>query len=369
MICGIASLSSRRADGSADFPMRLTPAYCVWTTITVLLCIPAAAANAQEVVPPPNNLPNDYITVLNWAKFPDGRRFGSTAGVDVAPDGTIWAYDRCGANSCDGSELDPILQFDPSGRLIAGFGAGLFNFPHGFHVDADGNVWVTDHGVDPPNGKGQQVFKFSPDGQVLLTLGRAGVSGSGQYTFNQPSDVVVAASGEIFVADGHGSATNARIVKYAADGTFIRAWGRHGAAPDEFEGPHSLALDSQSRLFVADRTNNRIQIFDQDGTLLDSWTQFGRPSGLAIDQNDILYVADSESRDNDGGYGHNPEVRRGIRIGSAVDGTVTGFIPDPAERGGTSGAEGVAVDTDGNVYGAEVGLRDLKKYIPRSRED
>ena len=325
----------------------------------------AGTAGAQGGDPPPNSLPNDYITVLNWAKFPDGRRWGSTAGIDVAPDGSIWAYDRCGANSCVDSDLDPILHLDTSGRLLGSFGAGLFNVPHGLHVDADGNVWVTNHGVDPPNGKGQQVFKFSPRGEVLMTLGRAGVAGVGHYTFNQPSDVLVAPNGEIFVADGHGARTNARIVKFAPDGTFIRFWGRHGSGPKELEGPHALAMDSQGRLFVGDRTNNRIQIFDQDGTLLDSWTQFGRPSGLFIDQHDTLYVADSESRDNEGGYGHNPDVRRGIRIGSAVDGTVTGFIADPAERGGSSAAEGVAVDHDGNVYGAEVGPRDVKKYIKR----
>ena len=328
-----------------------------------ILC--TGTASAQGSAPPPNTLPNDYITVLNWAKFPDGRRWGSTAGIDVAPDGTVWAYDRCGTNSCVDSDLDPILHFDTSGRLLDSFGAGLFNVPHGLHVDADGNVWVTNQGVDPPNGTGQQVFKFSPGGEVVMTLGRAGAAGIGHYTFNQPSDVLVAPSGEIFVADGHGLQTNARIVKFAPDGTFIMFWGGHGSGPEEFEGPHALAMDSQVRLFVGDRTNNRIQIFDQDGTLLDAWTQFGRPSGLFIDEHDTLYVADSESRDNMGGYGHNPNVRRGIRIGSAVDGTVTGFIPDPAERGVSSAAEDVAVDHDGNVYGAEAGPRDIKKYIKR----
>ncbi|MEE2791540.1 MAG: peptidyl-alpha-hydroxyglycine alpha-amidating lyase family protein [Acidobacteriota bacterium] len=341
------------------------PSSLALSAIAVLVSLSASTASAQSTAPPPNNLPNGYITVLNWAKLPDGRRFGATAGVDVAPDGSIWAYDRCGINSCVDSDLDPILHFDPNGRLLGSFGAGLFNFPHGISVDADGNIWVTDHGVDPPNGKGQQVFKFNSRGKELLSLGRAGIAGTGQYTFNQPSDVLVAPSGDIFVADGHGPATNARIVRYSADGTFIRSWGRHGFGPNELEGPHGLAMDSQGRLFVADRTNNRIQIFNQNGTLLDSWTQFGRPSGLFIDQGDLLYVADSESRDNEGGYGHNPQVRRGIRIGSAVDGTVTAFIPDPAERAGTSGAEGVAVDHDGNIYGAEVGPRDVKKYIKR----
>jgi len=344
--------------------MRLLPTDRAGAVLVATLCS-AVPAQAQNGASPPNNLRHNFTTVLNWSKLPDGRRFGSTAGVDVAPDGSIWTYDRCGANSCVGSDLDPILHLDPSGRLIESFGAGLFNFPHGFHLDLDGNVWVTDHGVNPANDKGHQVLKFSPGGRLLMTLGRAGLPGSGQYTFNQPSDVLVAPSGDIFIADGHGRDTNARIVRFAPDGTFIRTWGRHGSGPGELDGPHALAMDSRGRLFVADRTNNRIQIFDHEGALLDTWTQFGRPSGLAIDHNDILYVADSESRDNAGGYGHHPDVRRGIRIGSAIDGTVTAFIPDPAERGGTSGAEGLAVDTDGNIYAAEVGPRDLKKYIPR----
>lgn len=334
------------------------------TAALLPLLVGSAVAQPADGTPP-NNLPGDYVTVLNWAKFPDGRRWGSAAGVDVAPDGTIWAYDRCGANSCVDSDLDPILHFDTSGRLLGSFGAGLFNFPHGLHVDPDGNVWVTDHGTTPSNGRGQQVMKFSPRGELLLALGIAGEAGNGPDTFNQPSDVLVSPDGDIFVADGHGLDTNARIVKFDADGTFVSTWGGHGDGPERLEGPHALAMDSQGRLFVGDRTNNRIQIFDQEGVLLDTWTQFGRPSGLFIDGRDQLYVADSESRTNEGGYGHNPNVRRGIRIGSALEGAVTGFIPDPAERGGTSGAEGVAVDLDGNVYGAEVGPRDLKKYIRR----
>ena len=331
----------------------------------VIGIITTYTAGAQGGDPPSNNFPNDYITVLNWAKFPDGRKWGSTVGIDVAADSTIWVCDHCGSDTCVDSDLDPILHFDPSGRLLNSFGAGLFNFPHGLHVDADGNIWITDHGVEPPNGKGHQVFKFSPQGKLLMTLGRAGIAGVGHYTFNQPSDVLVGPSGDIFVADGHGVRSNARIVKFTSDGTFVAAWGRHGSGPEELEGPHALAIDSRGRLFVADRTNNRIQILNESGTLIDSWTQFGRPSGLFIDEQDTLYVADSESLNNQGGYGHNPDVRRGIRIGSAIDGTVIGFIPDQAERGASSAAEGLAVDRDGNIYAAEMGPRDVKKYIKR----
>jgi|SRR5579871_1370836 len=248
-------------------------------------------------------------------------------------------------------------------------------FPHGIYVDKQGNVWVTDgQGRD---GKGQQVFKFSPDGKVLLTLGTKGIAGDGPDEFNQPSDVIVGANGDIFVADGHGGNSNARIVKFDKNGKFIKTWGKRGSGTGEFETPHSLALDSKGRSFVADRGNNRIQIFNQDGKFLDQWTQFGRPSGLFIDGHDVLYSADSEPQEvkvpgrggQPGGYGYNPGFKRGIRIGSAKTGVVTAFIPDPetanqmGARPGTSAAEGVAADSKGNVYGAEVGPKDVKKYV------
>ena len=193
-----------------------------------------------------------------------------------------------------------------------------------------------------------------------MTLGKPGVSGDGPDTFNRPSDVLVAPNGDIFVADGHDAGGNNRIVKLSSDGTFIRAWGSTGGEPGQFRDPHALAMDSQGRLFVGDRRNNRTQIFDQDGNYLATWTQFGRPSGLFIDENDVLYSADSESGariEND--VPRHPGWKRGIRIGSAIDGLVTAFIPDPEpdqDNAGTSAAEGVAVDAQGNVYGAEVGL-------------
>ena len=232
-------------------------------------------------------------------------------------------------------------------------------FPHGIHVDRGGNVWVTD-GLGRGN-KGHQVFKFSPDGKLLLTLGKPNKPGSGPDEFNAPSAVVVAPNGDIFVADGHGGQTNARVVKFSSDGKFIKTWGKKGSAPGELDIPHAIAMDSQGRLFVGDRQNNRIQIFDQDGKFLDQWTQFSRPSGIFIDGKDNIYVADSESESvskNHDGW------RRGIRIGSAKDGSVTAFIPDPVDKTtGTSAAEGVAADAAGNVYGAEVGPKRMMKYM------
>jgi sugar lactone lactonase YvrE len=326
----------------------------------------------QGNVQPVNDLPNLYATVENWAKMPEGRTWGATSAVEIDRDGkSIWVAERCGANTCAGSNLPVVLKFDASGKLVKSFGEGMFVFAHGIHVDRQGNVWVTD-GIPPgaaaqaATGKGHIVVKFSPEGKVLLTLGKVGVAGDGPDTFNQPSDVVTAPNGDIFVADGHGGNSNARIVKFSKDGKFIKSWGKKGSGPGEFDTPHAIAMDSKGRLFVGDRNNNRIQIFDQEGKFLEEWKQFSRPSGIFIDKNDVIYVTDSESNTR-----RNPGWKRGIRIGSAKNGKVTAFIPDPEPNpdsgpgAGTSAAEGVATDAQGNVYGAEVGPRALKKYVKK----
>jgi hypothetical protein len=319
----------------------------------------SGTALAQSALVPINSAPDPYRTIADWAKMPAGRTWGSAAGVAVDRHDNIWVAERCGANSCAGSDLAPILEFDPSGKLVKSFGAGMFVFPHGITVDRSDNVWVTDAlGKD---GKGQQIFKFSPDGKVLLTLGKAGVAGTGPDEFNQPSAVAIAANGDIFVADGHGGESNARIVKFTKDGAFIKTWGKKGTAPGDFDVPHCATFDSKGRLFVCDRNNNRIQIFDQDGKYIAEMKQYSRPSSIVIDKNDVIYVADSESESvskNHDGW------KRGIRIGNLKDGSVTAFIPDPnVVATGTSSAEGIAVDSKGVIYGAEVGQKDLKRYV------
>lgn len=328
--------------------------------VAIVIVLAAAAFGASNE---PNAQPNPYRTIEHWGTLPAGRTWGQTAGIEVDRDGkSVWVVERCGGNGCaDKPNVDPILKFDSSGNLLKSFGKGMFVFPHGIFVDRDDNIWVTDgNGKD---GKGHQVFKFSQDGKVLLTLGKAGVAGDGPDTFNRPTDVAVAPNGDMFVSDGHGGDSNARIVKFTRDGKFIKAWGKKGSGPGEFDIPHSLAFDSKGRLFVADRNNNRIQIFDQEGRFLDQWTQFGRPSGVYIDKKDILYVADSES----GSVAKDrAQFKRGIRIGSAKTGLVTALIPDPNENAtGSSAAEGVAADAQGNVYGAEVGPMQVKKYVKR----
>jgi len=321
---------------------------------------------------PGQALPNPFRAVERWAELPAGRQMGAVGDVAIDPDGKhIWAVVRCDAtdparfgDECLDSNLDSILKFNPEGKVVASFGGGMFIWPHGIDVDRDGNVWVAD-AVSPeraPKGKrGQQVVKFSPSGKVLMTLGTPGVPGGGPDHFNSPSDVVVAANGDIFVADGHGLDGNNRVVKFSKEGKFIKAWGRTGYAPGEFRTLHSIAIDSRGRLFVADRFNNRVQLFDQEGKPLATWTQFGRPSGIFFDDKDQIYVADSES-DNE----QNPGWEMGIRIGDARTGWVTAFIlypsGDPRQTAG-NGAEFVAVDRAGNLYGGEPRPRRLQKYV------
>lgn len=328
-----------------------------------VLCSLLALATVG-VVGAQNHAPNPYAADADWADDPPGRSWGATSAVYPAQDGSgnIWVAERCGANTCVGKEdLDTVLLYNPQGKLIRSFGAGLIVWPHGIHVDKGNHVWIAD--ARGEGDRGHQVHKFSSDGKLLMSLGVAGVGGLGETIFNGPSDVLVAPDGSIFVADGHGAGGNNRIVKFTADGTFVKDWGGTGSEDGEFRDPHALALDSQGRLFVGDRSNKRLQIFDQDGNHLHTWYQFGRPSGVFIDANDTLYVADSESSTRrNGGF------KRGIRIASAKDGFVTGFIPDPEpdpDNAGTSAAEGVAADAAGNIYGAEVGPRQLVRYVKR----
>ncbi len=349
----------------------------------------SVAARAADDPEPTNDLPNPYRTVAPWGELPEGRTWGALNAVAIDKDGeSVWVANRCGANpdtppgaspfaydSCAGSQLPPVLKFDASGRLLKSFGDDMLILPHKIYVDADGNVWVVDERsanarerarIPPEKPKGHVVIKFNPEGEVLMILGTSGIAGNPPDALTEPTSVVVAPNGDIFVSEGHsgqypgaGPLTVARISKFAKDGTFIKSFGRFGSGPGEFKTPHDLALDSHGRLFVADRGNMRLQILSQDGEFIAEWKQFGRPSGVYI-RDGMIYVADSES--NGAPFSMHPGWKRGIRIGNVDDGKVRYRIPDPLEMPGTSAAEGIAVDVHGNIYGGEVGPRQLVRH-------
>jgi hypothetical protein len=346
-------------------PLRLPLAVLVVATACVQLPF-ARPAFAQSG-------PSPYRLVDGWARLPDGRAMGAVGKVTMDPGGShLWAVIRCDATAperfgdeCVDSQLDPVIKFDLDGNVVERFGGGMFIWPHGIDVDPDGNVWVTDavSSARIPAGdrRGHQVVKFSPTGRVLLTLGTPGVAGSRNDQLNSPSDVIVADNGNVFIADGHNNDGNNRVIKLTEEGGYLMSWGRTGYAPGEFRALHAIDIDAQGRVFVGDRSNNRIQIFDQDGNHLATWTQFGRPSGIAFDSAGRIYVADSESDDV-----QNPGWEMGIRIGDAERGWVEEFIVypwgDPRETAG-NGAEFVAVDPAGNLYGGEPRPRRLQKYV------
>jgi sugar lactone lactonase YvrE len=334
----------------------------IWM-LTLAVASLTSGVIAQRADAPRNDLPQPYRTTRDWGELPKGVKWAAVTAIEPAPDGALYVIHRCFANSCAGRSEAPILKYDAGGKLLKSWGEGMFIFPHGATVDRDGNLWLTD--ARGENGKGHQVFKFSPEGNVLMTLGRAGVSGSGPELFDQPTDVVVAPNGDIFVTDSHRNGKNNRVVRFTKGGKFVKEWGKKGSGRGELSEPHTIAMDSRGRLFVGDRENNRIQIFDQDGGYIAEWRQFGRPSGIAIAKDDTIYVADSESGPDTGAH-ELPGIRKGIRIGSAKDGTVTAFIEDmEPTTPDHSGAEGVGVDAEGNVYGGVVRRQMLERHVKK----
>jgi hypothetical protein len=359
---------------------------CVGLFLVAAAALGGAAEAQQPSTPNPADLPNPYKLVEGWPTLPpemNGGRWGEVIRVHVAGDGNIWIFHRCfnvvppGSATCinRGEANPPVLQFEPSGRLLRSFGAGLFAYPHGFTVDGEGNLWASDVndagtvlGMSAKNAAGvvmgQEVLKLSPDGKVLMTLGREGVGGSGPDMFDRPTGVAIAPNGDIFVSDGHNpnKSGNARVMKFTKDGRFIKEWGRKGAQPGEFDEPHDIFIGgSQSRVYVADRRNRRIQVFDLDGNFIAAWHQFGEPSSVFVGKDDTIYVGASFADP-----GAKKGELRGIVIGDVRDGLLKAFIPDPADLDkvirGTS-ASGIAADDMGSVFAADVGTQGLRKYV------
>lgn len=358
------------------------------TTFFIALCVPVTVSllNAQQrggtpqtdSVAPINSGANPYQTIRDWATLNiENRPWGGSNGVAVDRDGkTVWATDRCSPGTtpgCLGTKANPVHHFDVSGKEIRSFGAGMFVWPHGIHVDRDGNVWVTDSRAPSADDlkkfpgeekKGSVVIKFSPEGKVLLTIGTPGVRGNPPDALTDPTDLVTdPANGDVYIAESHTDVTDpnliGRISVFDKNGKFLRTIGKTGTGPGEFRTPHGLEFDSHRRLVVADRHNHRIQILTREGKVIKEYDELGRTSGLAIDKKDVIYTSDSESTAK-----VHPGWRRGVRIGSLKDGKVTVFIPPHAVPNSEDGAmgEGMAVDAEGNVYSAEAQIRGITKF-------
>ena len=357
--------------------------------IVLPLAMPVTAIQAQQrggtvqtdQVQPVNSGANPYRVIRDWATLSlEKRPWGGSNGVAIDRDGkSVWATDRCSPGTtpgCLGTKANPVHLFDESGKEIRSFGGGMFVWPHGIHVDRDGDVWVTDarapsaedlKNFPGQDKKGSVVVKFSPEGKILLTLGKPGVRGNPPEALTDPTDVVTdPATGDVYIAESHTDVTDpnlvGRISVFEKTGKFLRVIGKAGTGPGEFRTPHALEFDSQGRLVVADRHNHRIQVLTKSGKFILEYDSFGRTSGLAIDKNDVIYTTDSESTEK-----VHPGWQRGIRIGSLTDGKVTMFVPPHGTPNSTDGAmgEGIAIDAAGNIFSAEATLRGVTKFVRR----
>ena len=351
---------------------RLTLTLVAAVLAVVMLAEWRAHAQASTSYAPPNaGLPNPYQDPVPFPKLPNGRKLGFFTGMTVDAGDHVWFFAR-GAKP----DEDAVIELDTSGNVIKSWGRN-FNNPHNLDIDKDGNVWLVDGGIK--NGTGSQVYKYSPDGKLLMSIGKAGVAGNGPDEFNEPNAVKVAKNGDIFVASGHKFPTcqDSRIQKFSKDGKFIKEFAKQGSGPAGVTCPHQMAFDSKGRLYVAELGSNfRISIFDQDGKFIDGWKQFGSVTGVYIDGHDMIYGTDSISTDdhlmnkNAPDHGYNPGVKRGIRIASVKDGKITAFIPDPNPPGPVHGRETVAVDHEGNIYQGpdNAGTKfnpEVKKYVKK----
>ncbi|MGA9623164.1 MAG: peptidyl-alpha-hydroxyglycine alpha-amidating lyase family protein [Bryobacteraceae bacterium] len=299
-------------------------------TLIALCLFGAAIAPAAELKSGP---PMPYTVVADWPKLPQGWTLGVCSTVTVDRQDHVWIFSR-GAH--------PVTEFDSDGKLLRSWGEGAVRSAHGIRVDADGNVW----GVDVT---GQVVRKYTPDGRVLMVVGQEGKPGNNDShdAFSRPTNVAFAPNGDFYVSDGY---VNSRVVRFSKDGKYIGQWGHKGTGDGEFDLVHDIVLDKQNRLLVADRTNERIQIFDLDGKFLGKWTGIGVPWSLFyVPREDAVYMAD----------GVNMRV---VKLN--MNGDVVGVLGGPGKAPGQfDQPHGIAVDSTGAIYVAEVGNQRVQKFV------
>lgn len=347
---------------------------------------PAYDYNKSDRTAEDKALQNPFASNNGWYEMPAGRYIGGISGIEIdKKDGkSLWIFERCGGRDmCVGNHVDPIIHFAPDGKIIKMFGKDEVAYPHGLYVDPDNNVWITDlqsnmdpaarrgrpipsqDGIAPTKKLGATVTKYSPDGKILLTIGTPGVYGNDATHLSQPSDVITDKQGNIYVADSHDSEpSNDRVVKYDKTGKFIKQW--EACKPtdkSQIDCAHALAWDSKGQLYVGNRSNDSVDVYTQDGVLVKSITNWGKPSGIFIDDKDNMYVSDSQS-----GTGNNMKFVKGVRIGALADGKPKWYAPDPLGNmapwsgGSTLSPEGVTADKDGIMYTSHVTPGGITKW-------
>ena len=214
-----------------------------------------------------------YEVDAAWPHLPAGWNLAETTSVSVDAQENVYVFHR-------GSH--PIMVFDKNGTFLRSFGDGVYGSTHGLRIDDEGNIWTTDI-------ENHVVLKMDKHGRIRMVLGRRGVAEEAEDRFNMPTDVAIAPNGDIYVSDGYG---NSRVVQLSKDGSFIRAWGKRGVGEGEFNAPHSIVLDKQGRVYVADRENFRIQVFNSEGKFLQMWDHVGSPWGLYITEDQSLFMTD-----------------------------------------------------------------------------
>jgi sugar lactone lactonase YvrE len=286
-------------------------------TLSCFICLFAMTpASAVEEI--------DFQPSITFFQLPEGVTLGPVSGVGADDSGNVYLLQR---------QAPPVICFDRTGKFVRSFGDDLVDTGHGLAVDPEGNVWVTDTGH-------HLVFKFSPEGKLLLALGQSDKPGDDDNHFNKPTHTAFGANGDIFITDGYG---NSRVVHVTADGKFVHAWGKAGAGPGEFNAPHAAIVDAKGRLLVCDRDNERIQIFDQEGQLLDTWTGY-KPFGIAMDGDGTFFVCG------------NNQVSQLNANGKVVK----SWGKEGVEPGQFKTPHLMTADKDGNLYIAEVSGRRLQ---------
>ena len=295
--------------------------------------------------------------VHGWPTLPAGEILGQATGVGIDSKGAVLVFHRAGRTWIEPFPTEPIAAptiwaFDgKTGRFLKSWGAGMFVMPHGLTVDRDDNVWLTDVGR-------QQVFKFAADGRLLLTLGERGVAGADSAHFNFPTDVAVRPDGGVYVSDGY---RNTRVLRFDAGGHFLSQWGKPGSGPGEFDLPHGIAIDQAGRVYVADRSNARLQVFDSTGRFVADWhgPLLGRPYGVAVSPDGTIFTVDG------GDQPTAPPDRGGATHLTAGGKVVERFGRFGNQDGQFRLAHDVAVATDGAVYVVDAWGQRVQKFTCR----